>query len=356
MPNILNLPDDAQHFFPAHGWIQSESGVRHLRLPILRAFRYGQLGFAKLQRLPNAGALGQFVSLPSTLRLLGLALRDLHDQILIVKANADAAFFDKEPSPARDEAFNRQRESIEHSEVLLIAAFTLLRRLGDDLMYGLRPILFEHWRSAPPKLPEAIKLAESGKLSGLKPYCDVDSLERILIDKTEWLGLLRDKGGIRDILVHKQHMLGMGVSGTRPENSEHTIWRVYANPVCSDGGRSPKYTRPVVAQKVHRRGVCIHGIPYPLDRRCDELRARGLHGLVWFPQQCYRLLACHSRGNLRVPVFLREIGAHSGGHFPRPDSSCVEERIGRSMSPKTDEGSFAIPDGSCPREEVVRVA
>ena len=229
MPNILNLPDDAQHFFPAHGWIESESGVRHLRLPILRAFRYGQLGFAKLQRLPNAGALGQFVSLPSTLRLLGLALRDLHDQILIVKANADAAFFDKEPSPARDEAFNRQRESIEHSEVLLIAAFTLLRRLGDDLMYGLRPILFEHWRSAPPKLPEAIKLAESGKLSGLKPYCDVDSLERNLIDKTEWLGLLRDKGGIRDILVHKQHMLGMGVSGTRPENSEHTIWRVYAN-------------------------------------------------------------------------------------------------------------------------------
>lgn len=229
MSDILNLPDDAQHFFPSHGWIESESGIRHLRLPILRAFHPDQPSFARLQRLPNAGAWGQYASPYRTLRCLGIALRDLHDEILIIKANADATFFDKEPSPARDEAFNRQRESIEHSEVLLIAAFTLLRRLGDDLMYGLRPILFEHWRSAQHKLPDVIKFAESGKLSGLKPYCDVDSLERVLIDKTEWLRLLRDKGGIRDILVHKQHMLGMGVSGTRPENSEHTTWRVYAN-------------------------------------------------------------------------------------------------------------------------------
>lgn len=148
---------------------------------------------------------------------------------MIIKANADATFFDKEPSPARDEAFNRQHEALEHSEVLLIAVFTLLRRLADDLMYGLRPILFEHWRDAPRGLPRMIKLAQSGGLSRLKPYCDVDALVRVMNNQTEWLRLLRDKGGIRDILVHQPHMISMSVSGSRPENSEHAIWGVHAS-------------------------------------------------------------------------------------------------------------------------------
>jgi len=164
-----------------------------------------------------------------TLRLLGIALRDLHNELLLALAIAEREWMDKEPSEARNEALNRQGEALERCEVLLISVFTLLRRLGDDLINGLRPILFEHWQNAPRKLPDAVKLSEAGNLAQLKPCCDPDALANVLLTQTSWLAVLRKESGIRDILVHKPHILTVGPVGERPQNSERTAWRIRAN-------------------------------------------------------------------------------------------------------------------------------
>ncbi len=229
MNAIFELTPDATDFFPLHGWIEGATGVRLLRLPILRVFQHSHPHYSRFTTQGLGGMWLQTRSPYRAIRQLGVALRDLHAELRVLLELADEDWFDEEASDSRNRALTRQNEGNERCEVLLISVFILLRRLADDLTDSLRPVLFEHWKSAPSQLKKMISLAESGGLHALKPYCDADDLSSIVLTDTTWLQKLRKKDGIRDTLVHRPHILSVGSQGTKPNDTENYAWHIIAN-------------------------------------------------------------------------------------------------------------------------------
>jgi len=228
-------------------------GVRQLRLPLLRLYQLTSPQYEVYARQGLAGTWLQVRSPYASLRQLSVALRDLNQVIGSLHEIAKGNWFDKAPSPDRDDALTRERESIERSEILLIAAFVLLRRLADQLIDATRPLLFEDWQSAPRAMKTAITSARSGTLAKLKPRCDVARLEATLQDKVQWFEDLRQDDGIRDILVHKEHLLQVGTPASRNEGNEDWTWSVTAQLVRI----GPKGVRTVDVLPVLRR--CVEG-------------------------------------------------------------------------------------------------
>ena len=112
--------------------------------------------------------------------------------------------------------------------MLLIAIFVLLRRLADQLIDASRPILFDKWQSAPRALKTAISMAQSDSLSSLGIRGSLSLLQEALLHRTGWFEQLRKDEGIRDILVHKDHILHVGGHGSKAPTDAATNWRVSA--------------------------------------------------------------------------------------------------------------------------------
>src|SRR5262249_16173623 len=88
---------------------------------------------------------------------------------------------------------------------------------------------FEHWQSAPRKLDTAVSMAIDGTLVKIKQLCDFKVLDEALQERTAWLSQLRADDGIRDILIHKAHLLMIGCFGTQSPQEQGTRWGVWAD-------------------------------------------------------------------------------------------------------------------------------
>ena len=228
MTDFQALQASTLPLFPRHGWTKNVQGVRQLRLPVLRLYQPTLPQYEIYAKEGLAGTWLQVRSPYQSLRQLAVALRDLHRVIATLHEIAKGDWFGKAVSAERDEALTRQREGIERAEVLLIASFVLLRRLADQFLDATRPLLFEDWKSAPRAMKTAIASARTGSLSKLKPRCDLDRLVAALMNEVEWFEDLRQEDGIRDILVHKAHLLQVGTPGSRSEGDEDWTWTVTA--------------------------------------------------------------------------------------------------------------------------------
>lgn len=222
------ITPEAQHHFPSHGWITGCTGVRHLRLPVLRLYQHGQPSYERFVENNLGGMWLQCRSPYRTLRQLAVGLRDLHAEIRVMLPIIQEDWNWREPSRERDNAYTRLHEGYERTEISLIAAFVLLRRLADELIDASRPFLFKDWHSAPRQLAVAVSKARDGTLAKAKPICDFDILTDALQNHTSWLDRLREKG-IRDILIHKEHILQVGARGTKQPNEVDINWRISAS-------------------------------------------------------------------------------------------------------------------------------
>jgi hypothetical protein len=222
----VSLKTDAA--FPRHGWVESTSGARLLRLPVMRLYQFGEPTFDAYAANGLGGMWLQCRSPYMSLRQLAIALRELHAEVTVLTPTLDQEWMQRPPSQERDAAGTRYQEGAERVEVLLIAVFVLLRRLADQLIDASRPVLFEKWQSAPRALKTAISMAQSDSLSALGPRVSLGLLNEALLHRTGWFEQLRKDEGIRDILVHKDHILLVSGQGSRAPTDSKTNWRVSA--------------------------------------------------------------------------------------------------------------------------------
>jgi hypothetical protein len=224
-----DLAQEAQNHFPTHGWIAGCSGLKHLRLPILRLYQHGQPTYKRFIENDLGGMWLQCRSPYRTLRQLAIALRDLQAEIREILPLVQEDWHGREPSNERDNTLTRVDEGYGRIEISLIAAFVLLRRLADELIDASRPFLFEHWQSAPRKLAAAVLKARDGSLVNAKPICNIEILIDALQNHTSWLDRLRENNGIRDILIHKEHILQVGARGSKRPEEIDINWQISAN-------------------------------------------------------------------------------------------------------------------------------
>ena len=224
----FHLPPEAIDIIPAHGWLRSVTGLRHLRLPIMQMFQPTGPTFIHFQQAGLAGQWLQFRSPYRTLRQLAVALRDLHLEVRLLLPLVEGEWSDREPSSERNDTLTRLREGFERIEISLIAIFVLLRRLADELIDASRPVLFEHWQSAPRQLKTLMLCGQNGGLARFRPRYDVGVLTDALQTQLAWFSQLRQDDGIRDILVHKDHLLQVGSAGHKTPTDEAFVWRINA--------------------------------------------------------------------------------------------------------------------------------
>jgi len=226
---FIKLTPEAEQHFPSHGWITGCTGVKHLRLPVLRLYQPGQPTYKFFVENNLAGTWLQSRSPRRTLRQLAVGLRDLHAEILLMLPMVQEDWMARDPSSERDKTLTRLHEGYERTEISLIAVFVLLRRLADELIDASRPLLFECWQSAPRKLTTAVLKARDGTLAESKLICNPDILTDALLNQTSWLDQLRKDEGIRDILIHKDHILRVSPRGSKGPDAAEFNWEITAH-------------------------------------------------------------------------------------------------------------------------------
>lgn len=236
MGNHFELPPEVDALFPSHGWTVGITGIRQLRMPIVRYFQMGHPFYERYRKLGLSGMWLQCHSPTRTIYRLAVALRDLQDELSNLQPLIERDRFDERGISDDGERITKVREGTERIEICLIAAFTLLRRLADDITVTLRPVLFGHPDSAPRELKKAIELAKSGALNRANPICGVDPLANVLLNRTAWLDKLRGNGGIRDVLVHLPHILQVGPQGSKCATDEYFKWEISAHLVRGNPG------------------------------------------------------------------------------------------------------------------------
>ena len=158
------LSEWAKDRFPAHGWMESRFARKQLRLPVLRLYQHGSPHFKRYLDQQIAGVWLQHHAPYGSLRQLAVTLRDLHAEVRAMIPRLHSEWPNRPPSDERDQALTNLHEGTERSEILLIAAFVLLRRLADQLIDATRPLLFRDWQSAPRQLKTAISAARADSL------------------------------------------------------------------------------------------------------------------------------------------------------------------------------------------------
>lgn len=224
----IDLTPEAQNQFPAHGWISGHIGIKHLRLPILRLYQFGQPTYEHFVENNLAGMWLQCRSPSRTLRQLAIVLRDLHATVREILPIVQEQWIEREPSSDRNFALTKEHEGYERIEISLISAFVLLRRLADELIDASRPFLFKDWQSAPRKLATAVLKARDGTLFKANPTCDLEIFTDALLNHTLWLDQLRQNEGIRDTLIHKEHILQVGAQGSKSLEEVDFNWKISA--------------------------------------------------------------------------------------------------------------------------------
>ena len=227
MSQIYDVLPEVNDEFPAHGWINNVKNVRVLFLPVIQLYQYGQKYHKYFIDNHIGGVWLQSRSPERTLRNLAVCFRDIHKEVREITPLFD--LFQKEKTDKQKSLeLTRQIEGTERLEILVISAFTLLRRLADELINASCPFLFEDWKSAPGNMKKAILSARKDKLKQFSPICNLDILNDALCNYTNWFEILIADDGIRDILIHKPHILQIAGQGSgkpgKPMN-----WRATAD-------------------------------------------------------------------------------------------------------------------------------
>jgi hypothetical protein len=106
-------------------------------------------------------------------------------------------------------------------------AFIYLRRIADLLVVACRPLLFEHWQSAPRAFKEWV--ADVDHLESYKPLYDFALLRQAVVSHSAWFHALRGtypvtgKKGIRDAFEHRGVRLLVGKGQTGDNRPEFTV-------------------------------------------------------------------------------------------------------------------------------------
>ena len=229
MSEFSTLSGDVKAWFPRHGWTKNTSGHRLLRLPLLRLFQFEAPHHQVYVNDNLAGVWLQCHSPNASIRMLAVCLRDVSSEFRVVMPVLQEDWFSRPPSDELNRVMTRYHEALERSEVLLLAAFVLLRRLADQIVDATRPLLFADWKSAPRQMKTAIAAAKSGSLSALRPTCDMEKLGAALLNGTQWFEDLRQDDGVRDILVHKEHFFRVGARGSKAPDENDFSWQVRAD-------------------------------------------------------------------------------------------------------------------------------
>jgi hypothetical protein len=139
---MFDLNESTNAFFPSHGWASGSSGVRGLRLPVMRLYQFGSPFYSRFVERELAGLWLQTRSPTRTLRALAVCLRDFHREVRdLVKHDHLWSGPDTDPTGSE---LSRRLDGLGRIEVLLL---TLLRRLADELIDASRPLLFRKWGS-----------------------------------------------------------------------------------------------------------------------------------------------------------------------------------------------------------------
>lgn len=228
--------------------------MRQLRLPLLRLYQCEAPHYQAYLQKQLAGVWLQSRSPYPSIRMLAVCLRDLSAEFRVIVPYLEADWFHKPPSAEGSVAFTRYHEALERSEVLLMSAFVLLRRLADQIVDATRPLWFTDWQSAPRQLKTAIAAAKIGDLSKLNPTCNLQRLSSALLHRTKWFEDLRQEDGVRDILVHKEHIFRVSAQGSQAPMEDRFSWRVTAD-ITRLKGSELKHVDilPVLRQ-------CLHGL------------------------------------------------------------------------------------------------
>lgn len=227
--DFFSLPTETSDLFPRHGWVRNSAGVGQLRLPLLRLYEAEEPYYGTYCRKQVMGVWLQSRNPKASIRMLAVCLRDLNVEFRAILKYVEAGGLGCPDNFESRQIATRYYEALHRSELLIFSAFVLLRRLADQIMDATRPLLFEHWKSSPKQMKTAIKAAKEGTLSAHAPSCDVERLTRALIERTQWFEDLRNDGGVRDILVHKEHIFLIGAHGEKSVIDGDFSWRVYAD-------------------------------------------------------------------------------------------------------------------------------
>jgi len=209
MSDFYSLPESVKAQFPRHGWTRNDSGFRQLRLPLLRVYQFETPHYEIYNANGPAGIWLQCHSPSASIRMLAVCLRDLSAEFRVILPAEEVLWSSGPVSEERNRVLTRYHEALDRSEVLIMSAFVLLRRLADQIVDATRPLLFEDWKSAPRQMKTAVTMAKSGRLRELKARCNPQRLIDALVNRTAWFEALRQDDGVRDILVHKEHYLSV---------------------------------------------------------------------------------------------------------------------------------------------------
>ena len=207
--NRFELDDSVDEYFPRHGWIAGRTGHRHLRFPVKALFGLGSTGYERLHELKLSWTAG---SPYKRLTLLANSLRELHYEIRnVISLSEDWR-----------ENGNLIILSNQRIDIYLISAFTVLRRFPDVLLETARPLLFEHFQSAPREL-KVYRRKSVADFEQLKPRCDPEILHDAIQFHTKWFDKIRGRNtGIRDVLMHNEYLILNGAQGARGPDEEKT--------------------------------------------------------------------------------------------------------------------------------------
>lgn len=198
---------NAAKLFPSHGWATNSQGVKILWCPLKRLLASPDATLRKKgssQTLPPGTKLDA-LPFSETLRKLATTLRELHE---VVRVACDR------PCDDEPETLTSELRAFEIVPLYVDLAFVYLRRIADLLAVACRPLLFEHWQSAPRAFKEWV--ADVDHLESYKPFCDFAVLREAVVNHSAWFEALRGtspvtgKKGIRDALEHRGVRLLVG--------------------------------------------------------------------------------------------------------------------------------------------------
>lgn len=197
---------EQQDRYPKHGWAANSQNIKLLWFPILSMLKDTRIiRERKGASTPIAASFthdnDRFLFC-DTLRKHVVALRELH----------------RIAGAACQHPFNWQMETEDGDRARHVAnelcplfadlAIVYLRRLADRLTISVAPSLFDTYRSAPRAYKMLVEKAGSGALRCLRPICDIDVLERTILENSGWFASLRSqtdsgKKGVRDAAEHR---------------------------------------------------------------------------------------------------------------------------------------------------------
>ena len=216
---------DQRARYPKHGWAMNSQGYRLLWFPLMRltknirTFRKAK-GITSRMSVRDQQERDPFYE---TLRNHAVALRELH-QVTRLACDHPIDTSDAE----LPEAPMARHRAFEITPLLSDLALVYLRRLADRITICTRPVLFEHYKSAPREFKNLIEAVGTTSLADLRPICDAEELQEVIRKHSDWFDELRGispagKKGVRDAREHRGTILWPSMSQTNTERPTYEL-------------------------------------------------------------------------------------------------------------------------------------